>query len=143
MIHLLGVPRRHLGTAPWEINFAYFLVSRTTFYALSDGIKNSKILKKAKIKGQSSKFRVFRTFSITTALYLVKSKNDVQNVFSGIECTPISEKSHLKNHDFFFNFSLPLLFILKRTGRSSAFIIYVHKVSAKRLLWRLLWRFSF
>ena len=26
-----------LGTAPWEINFAYFLVSRTIFYALSDG----------------------------------------------------------------------------------------------------------
>jgi len=27
----------YLGTAPWEINFAYFLVSWTTFYALSDG----------------------------------------------------------------------------------------------------------
>ena len=62
--------RLYVGTAPWEINFAYFLVTRTTFYALSDGSHKriQKCLKSAKICGQSSKFRVFLTFSITTAL---------------------------------------------------------------------------
>ena len=43
----------YLGTAPWGLNFAYFLVTRTTFYALSDGShkKNKKCLKSAKIWG--------------------------------------------------------------------------------------------
>ena len=41
--------RLYIGTAPWEINFAYVLVSRTTFYALSDGKKIQKCLKSAKI----------------------------------------------------------------------------------------------
>jgi len=38
----------YVGTAPWKINFAYFLVTRTTFYALSGG-SDKKCLQSAKI----------------------------------------------------------------------------------------------
>jgi len=57
--------RVYLGTAPWKINFAHFLVTRTIWYALSDGShkKIQKCLKSAKIGGQSSKFREISCFT--------------------------------------------------------------------------------
>jgi len=43
----MGLNFVNIGTPAWEINFVYFLVSRTTCYALSGGShkKNQKVLR--------------------------------------------------------------------------------------------------
>ena len=66
-IHLVLVCNVYLGTAPWKINFAHFLVTRTIWYALSDSShkKIQKCLKVLKLEAKVrnfAKFRVLRTF---------------------------------------------------------------------------------
>jgi len=56
----------YLGTAPWEINFAYFLVNRTTFYGLSDVShkKIQKCIEKLKFEAKVQNFEFFALFQL-------------------------------------------------------------------------------